>query len=79
MDHAAGFVDAQFQTSLNSHQTLDSVKAFEALACQHGVPIQNCLTDNGTSFRDADFEAKLSDHHQCLKHSSAGRICKDIQ
>ena len=72
VDHATGLIDVQLQTSLNSHHTLHSKAAFEEYCQQYGVVVQNYLTDNGTSFRNADFTAELKEFHQSIKHAAAG-------
>ena len=71
-DHSSGFIDIQLQSSLNSHHTLHSKEAFERLCGEQGVAVQNHLTDNGTSFRNADFTAQLQEFHQSIKHAAAG-------
>ena len=72
VDHSSGFIDIELQSSLNSHHTLHSKEAFERLCGEYGVVVQNCLTDNGTSFRNADFTAQLQEFHQSIKHAAAG-------
>ena len=52
--------------------TLEAKKAFEAACTEHGVVPQSYLSDNGTSFRNADFTAQLQEFHQAIKHAAAG-------
>ena len=72
VDHATGYIDVQLQSKLNSHYTLAAKEAFESKCSEYGVVVQSYLTDNGTAFRNADFEAELKNFHQHIKHSSAG-------
>ena len=71
VDHATGFMDIQFQTSLNLHHTINSKNAFKDKCADWGVVMQSHLMDNGTSFCHADFDAKLKAFHQHIMHSSA--------
>ena len=64
VDHASGLVDVRLQSGLNSHQTLQSKKDFEAMCGDHGVVVQEYLTDNGTAFTNKDFTAHLEQQHQ---------------
>ena len=63
-------MDIQFQTSRNAHHTINLKNAFKAKCVDWGVVTQSYLTDNGTSFCNADFEAKLKAFHQHIVHSS---------
>ena len=72
VDHASSFVDIELQSHLNSHETLNAKKAFENRCSDYGVVIQEYLSDNGTAFRNKDFEAHLKRFHQTVRHSGVG-------
>ena len=64
MDAAAGWIDIQFQSHLNSHETISAVNLFEALACDNDITVKGCHSDNGSAFTSKDFKAQLSAHQQ---------------
>ncbi len=72
VDHASGHIHVVLQTHLNSHETLKAKHALEALYHDHGVVVQNYVSDNGTAFRNADFEAELRLFHQHLRAAAVG-------
>ena len=72
VDHATGFMNIQFQTSLNAHHTINSKNSFKAKCADWGAVTQSYLMDNGTSFCNADCEAELKAFHQHIMHSSVG-------
>ena len=72
VDHASGYVHVELQQALNSHQTLQAKKGFESFCNEHGVVVQEYLTDNGTAFRNADFTAHLEQFHQTILHPAVG-------
>jgi hypothetical protein len=50
VDHATGYINVQFQNSLNSHQTLTAKQQFEEHCRDHGVVVQRYQTDNMLPF-----------------------------
>ena len=50
VDHASGYIHIAFQSSLNSHQTLQTKEQYEELCRDHGIVPQFFVTDNGSSF-----------------------------
>ena len=72
VDHASGYVHVEFQSHLNSHETLKAKEHFE-LACQDcGVIPQQYQTDNGSSFTSKEYTAKLSEYHQISSFAGVG-------
>jgi len=62
VDHSSGYIDVELQSHLNSHETLNAKIAFE----------KRCLSDNGTAFRNEEYEAHLRQFHQTVRHSGVG-------
>ena len=72
VDHASGYVHVEFQTHLNTHETLKSKEAFELMCRDHGVIPQSYLTDNGSSFTSRDYLRHLQTFAQTIRHSGPG-------
>ena len=72
VDHASGYIHIELQSHLNSHETLRAKRSCEEICHDHGVIVENCVSDNGTAFRNADFEAELQQFHQHLRNAAAG-------
>lgn len=72
VDHATGYINVQFQTSLNSHQTLKAKQQFEEHCRDHGVLVQRYQTDNGSSFTSAAFAERLKDFAQIIRFAGVG-------
>jgi len=72
VDHATSLVYIDLQTRLNSHETIAGKEAFEQFCSDHGVIAQSYLSDNGTAFDCAAFEAHLKQFHQTVRHSGVG-------
>ena len=70
MDHTSGHIHNALQSHLNSHKTLKAKEDFKAMCKDCSVIIQECLSDNGTAFRNVDFTAALRAHHQHLKNAA---------
>ena len=64
VDAAAGWINIQFQSHLNSHETISAVDSFEALARDDGVVIKGCQSDNGSAFTSNNFKARLAANQQ---------------
>ena len=72
VDHASGYVHVEFQTHLNTHETIKSKEAFELMCRDHGVIPQSFLTDNGSSFTSRDYLRHLQTFAQTIRHSGPG-------
>lgn len=72
VDHCSGYIYITLQSHLNSHETLKAKQEFERMCHDYGVVVQSYISDNGTAFRNAAFEANLKDFHQHLRAAAAG-------
>ena len=72
VDHASGYIHVEFQTSLNTHETINAKDNFELMCRDHGVVPQSYLTDNGSAFTSAGFTAKLCDFAQIIRFAGTG-------
>ena len=72
IDHASGFVHVEFQTHLNTHETIKSKEGYELMCRDHGVIPQSYLTDNGSSFTSRDYVRHLQAFAQTIRHSGPG-------
>ena len=72
VDEASGYMHVEFQTILNSHQTLKAKEAFERIARDHGVVVSKYLSDNGTAFTSHEYSKKLLDFKQVQRFAGVG-------
>ena len=72
VDHTSGYIHVALQSHLNSHETLKAKQQFEAISRDVGIIIQEYLSDNGTAFRNTDFETALKEYHQHLTNAAVG-------
>lgn len=72
VDHASGFIQVEFQTSLNTHQTINAKENFELMCRDNGVIPQAYVSDNGSAFTSAAFTAKLRQFAQIIRFAGAG-------
>ena len=72
VDHASGYIHVEFQTNLNTHETINAKDNFELMCRDHGVVPQSYLTDNGSAFTSAGFTAKLRDFAQIIRFAGTG-------
>ena len=72
MDHVSGYIHVEFQTNLNTHETINAKDNFELMCRDHGVVPQSYLTDNGSAFTSAGFTAKLQDFTQIIRFAGTG-------
>ena len=72
VDHSSGYVHVELQSHLNTHETLKAKTSFESMCSTYGVVIQEYLSDNGTAFRNSDFESHLRQFQQTIRHSGVG-------
>jgi hypothetical protein len=59
IDHASGYIHVEFQTHLNTHETMHAKENFELMCRDNGVVPQSFVSDNGSAFTSAGFTAKL--------------------
>ena len=72
VDHSSGYIHVELQSHLNTHETLKAKVAFETMCSGYGVIVQEYLSDNGTAFRNKDFEAHLQQFRQTIRHAGVG-------
>ena len=72
VDHSTGYIQVEFQVSLNTHEMLAAKEKFELKCRDHGITPQAYLMDNGSSFTSADFTKKLSSFHQISRFAGSG-------
>ncbi|KAI2492298.1 hypothetical protein MHU86_22271 [Fragilaria crotonensis] len=71
-DHASGFVHIEFQTHLNTHETLMAKENFELMCRDHGVIPQSYLSDNAKCFTTKAFTERLSLFEQIVRFAGVG-------
>ena len=59
VDHASKYTHCEFQTHLNTHETIKAKEKFELLCRDFGVIPQEYLTDNGSAFTSKEYTEKL--------------------
>jgi hypothetical protein len=72
VDHASSYLHVEFQTSLNSHETMQAKQKYELVCRDHGVVPQNYLSDNGSAFTSAEFTSHLKTFEQVIRFAGAG-------
>jgi hypothetical protein len=72
VDHASGYIHVEFQTNLNTHETLNAKENFELMCRDNGVIPQNYVSDNGAAFTSAGFTAKLREFAQIIRFAGTG-------
>ena len=72
VDHASGHIHVEFQTHLNTHETLAAKNNFEMMCHDHGVVPQSFLTDNGSAFTSSEFSDKLHNFSQVIQFAGVG-------
>jgi Reverse transcriptase (RNA-dependent DNA polymerase) len=66
-DNASGFIHVEFHKHLNTHETLEGLRNFEALALDYGVVPTSYVSDSGSAFTAKEFKAHLQQFHQIVK------------
>ena len=66
VDAATGLVHVEFQTHLNTHETLEAKDAFERWSRDQGVILSEFISDSGSAFTSKEFSAHLSDYRQII-------------
>ena len=72
VDAGSGFVHVEFQSHLNSFETIQAVESFESLARDNGIIISQYQSDNGSAFTSKAFKDHLLAQGQTAKLSAAG-------
>jgi hypothetical protein len=72
VDHASGYLHVEFQTNLNTHETLAAKESYELMCRDHGVIPQSYVSDNGSAFTSAGFTANLREFAQVIRFAGAG-------
>ena len=72
VDLYSGFTHVEFVTSLTTHDTLIAKESFELMCRDHGVIVQEYLSDMGTSFTSKDFQKHLQEYEQVIRFAGAG-------
>ena len=71
-DHASKLIHIEHQTHLNTHQTLEAKKSFEAMAADRGVIPQSYMSDNVSAFTSAGFADHLRTFAQVIRFAGVG-------
>jgi hypothetical protein len=72
IDHASGYIHVEFQTHLNTHETMHAKENFELMCRDNGVVPQSFVSDNGSAFTSAGFTTKLREFAQIIRFAGAG-------
>ena len=72
VDHASGYIHIEFQSHMNTHETLKAKEAYELHCQDHGVVPQEYLTDRGSAFTSAGFRQHLLGFRQILSFAGVG-------
>jgi hypothetical protein len=72
VDHASGYLHVEFQTQLNTHETLEAKDKFEQMCRDHGAVPQSYLSDNGSAFTSAGFMNMLRQFAQIIRYAGVG-------
>ena len=71
-DNATGYVHVEFQSHLNSHETLKAKEEFELMCRDLGVVPQSYHSDNGSAFTSSDYSQHLREFAQVSSFAGAG-------
>ena len=66
-DNASGLIHVEFHKHLNTHETLEGIKNFEAMCLDLGVVPTNYISDSGSAFTSKAFKDHLKNFHQIVK------------
>ena len=72
VDLATGYLNVEFQPNLTTHETLIGVDKYERMCRELGVIVQGYLSDNGSAFTSAEFQAHLQEFKQIMRFAGAG-------
>ena len=89
VDQASGHLDVQFQTRLNTHETLQAKENYKLQCLDLGIRPQSYVTDQGAAFTSHEFTQQLTDfrqihqlagtgghHHNAIAERAIGTITK---
>jgi hypothetical protein len=71
IDHASGYIHVEFQTHLNTHETISAKEKIEQMCRGTGVIPQSYLWDNGSAFTSAGFTDTLRKFAQIARFAGA--------
>jgi hypothetical protein len=71
-DNASSYIHVEFHQHLNTHETLEGIKNFEALCLDHGVVPTNYISDSGAAFTAKAFKDHLQIFNQVVKFAGTG-------
>ena len=72
VDHASGFIHVEFQTHLNTHETINAKDNFKLMCHDNGVVLVQYQLDNGSAFTSSGFTAKLKEFAQIIRFAGTG-------
>ena len=72
VDHASGFVHAEHQTGMTTHDTLRSKEKFESICRDYGVLPQSYLSDNAKCFTSGEYTEHLEKFDQTQRYAGVG-------
>ena len=72
INHASGFIHVEFQTHLNTHETINAKDNFELMCQDNGVVAQSYVSDNGSVFTSSGFTNKLHEFAQIIHFAATG-------
>jgi hypothetical protein len=72
VDHGSGYVHVEFQTTIDTHETLKAKQKFELLCRDFGVTPQQYQSDNGSPFTSQGFTENLSTFQQIIRFAGVG-------
>jgi hypothetical protein len=71
-DNATGFIHVEFHQHLNTHETLDGIKNFEAMCLDLGVVPTKYTSDSGSAFTSKEFKEHLQTFTQIVRFAGTG-------
>ena len=72
VDHCSGYVHIELQVKLNAPETIKAKDTFERFCADHGVVVQKCISDHGSSFDSQAYKAHLETLQQSIRHATPG-------
>ena len=72
VDLATGYLSIEFQTNVTTHETLLGKEKFELECRDHGVVVQEYLSDMGAAFTSQAFREHLQEFEQVSRFAGAG-------
>jgi Reverse transcriptase (RNA-dependent DNA polymerase) len=64
VDHCSGYIHVEFQSHLNSHETLRAKQRYEQVCNVNGVFPRSYVSDGGTAYTSEEFNNHLSEFRQ---------------